>query len=62
MNAPLAANAPLSDRIAEARRLARDGYGSEDLVVYCHLAHDTAKQLVLEAEYRRLSKVMEAKP
>lgn len=62
MNAPLAAHAPLSDRIAEARRMAREGYGAEDLVIACHLAHETAKQLVLEAEYRRLARTNEAKP
>jgi hypothetical protein len=62
MNAPLATHAPLSDRIAEARRLAREGYGAEDLVIYCHLAHDTAKQLVLEAEYRRLARTQDSKP
>ena len=59
---PLPATSSLSDRIAEARRMARDGYGVEDLVITCHLAHDTAKQLVLEAEYRRLSKVKDAQP
>jgi hypothetical protein len=42
--------------------MARDGYGVEDLVITCHLAHDTAKQLVLEAEYRRLSRVKDAAP
>jgi hypothetical protein len=62
MNSPLAAHAPLSDRIAEARRMAREGYGAEDLVITCHLALDTAKQLVLEAEYRRLARTNEAKP
>lgn len=59
---PLSTTATLSDRIAEARRMARDGYGVEDLVITCHLAHDTAKQLVMEAEYRRLSKVKDAQP
>ena len=62
MTFPLPTHAPLSDRIAEARRLARDGYGVEDIVVACHLAHDTAKQMVLKAEYRRLSRVKDAAP
>lgn len=62
MTAPLPTHAPLSDRIAEARRLAREGYGAEDLVIQCHLSHETAKALVMEAEYRRLSRVQEAKP
>jgi len=62
MTAPLPTHAPLSERIAEARRLAREGYGVEDMVIQCHLAHDTAKQLVMEAEYRRLSRVENSKP
>jgi len=62
MNAPLATHASLSDRIAEAERMARNGCGVEDLVVRCHLAHDTAKQLVREAEYRRLARTQDSKP
>lgn len=49
-----------TDRYLEAKRLANEGYGAEDLVVRCHLAHSTAKQMVIEAEYRRLARKQEA--
>jgi len=52
----------LSDKYVEARRAADEGYGWQDLVVRFHLSEATAKQFVIEAEYRRLAKTQEAKP
>lgn len=43
-----------------ARRMAHDGCGAEDIVVRCHVAHDTAKQFVVEAELRRLAALPKA--
>lgn len=56
------ANDPIAQRLAQARRLAESGYGAEDIVVACHVSHDTAKNYVLEAEYARLSQVKDAAP
>lgn len=53
---------PLDERMHEARRLAEQGYGAEDLVVRLALSHGLAKQLVLEAAYRKLAKAQQANP
>ena len=54
--------APLSDRLDQARRMAREGYGIEDIIVHCAIDQPTARQFVSEAEYRRLSKVENSRP
>lgn len=51
-----------TDRVAEARLLAQEGYGWHDIVVRLGLSETTAKQIVVESEYRRLSQAQEAKP
>lgn len=53
-----------SDAILEAKRLAAAGYGYEDIVVRVKhlLSLETAKQIVREAEYRRLAAAQNAKP
>ena len=50
--------ASLNDAMRHARRLAEDGYGWCDIIVKCEhrLSVDTAKQIVREAENRRLAR------
>lgn len=54
--------ASLNEAIAHAKRLAEQGYGWCDIIVKCdhRLSVDTAKQIVQEAENRRLAR--EEKP
>ena len=51
-----------AERFKQARRDAREGYGWQDLAVRYGLPQDTAKNLVLEAEYARISKVQDSRP
>lgn len=46
---------PMSEVYAEGRRMAREGYGWQDLVVRLPIGETTARMLVTEAEYRRLA-------
>ena len=53
---------PLDERMFEARRLAEQGYGAEDLVVRLALSHALAKQIVLEAAYKKFAKAQDQRP
>lgn len=55
-------HAPLEERIAEGRKMARDGYGAEDVSIACRLSIDRARDLVMEAEYTRVSRTKDARP
>jgi hypothetical protein len=49
------------DPLSHARRMARDGYGWENIVKVCGVTEKQAKELVFEADLPRIDAELETK-